>query len=338
MSMYELPMGFTVRPARLNDAEAVADLINRDSRDMIGVSIADAGEMRVDWMSPKFNMARDTRLVIAPTGAPVAYRSVWDNQPHVSIWGDGGVDPEYRREQIVGPALTWMVERARESVGLAPDGAKVAVTREILHEDVVSRDALVSHGFELVRHALRMLIEMNGAPPEPVIPDGVTIRPYLVGAEDRALILASREIFKDHWGYVVRPVEEDISQWTHWIENDPDFDPSVWFVAVDGGAEIVGLALWRPKMAEGLDMAYCDTLGVSRKWRRKGLGLALLYRSFGEFYRRGKFRLARDVDVASLTGATRLYEKAGMHVQRQSDVYELLLRDGEDLSTQSLDD
>ena len=49
-----------------------------------------------------------------------------------------------------------------------------------------------------------------------------------------------------------------------------------------------------------------------------------------------KFKVGLGVDGASLTGATRLYEKAGMHIFRQFDAYEKDLRPGEDLSTQAL--
>jgi GNAT superfamily N-acetyltransferase len=75
---------------------------------------------------------------------------------------------------------------------------------------------------------------------------------------------------------------------------------------------------------------------VRRSWRRKGVALGLLHHTFGEFYRRGKNKVALDVDAHSLTGATGLYEKAGMHNARQSAVYEKELRPGKDLSTQSL--
>ena len=60
--------------------------------------------------------------------------------------------------------------------------------------------------------------------------------------------------------------------------------------------------------------------------------LALLHHSFGELYRRGKRKVGLEVDAQSLTGATRLYEKAGMRVDRQYDVYEKELRSGRDLS------
>jgi ribosomal protein S18 acetylase RimI-like enzyme len=102
------------------------------------------------------------------------------------------------------------------------------------------------------------------------------------------------------------------------------------------GDEVVGVSLCNYTMAEDREMSYVMSLGVSRPWRRKGLALALLHHTFGEFYRRGKRKVALDVDAHSLTGATRLYEKAGMDVQRQSAVYEKELRSGADLSTQSL--
>jgi mycothiol synthase len=51
-------------------------------------------------------------------------------------------------------------------------------------------------------------------------------------------------------------------------------------------------------------------------------------------YERGQKKVALGVDAASLTGATRLYERAGMHVARQYDTYEKELRPGRDLSTQ----
>ena len=43
-----------------------------------------------------------------------------------------------------------------------------------------------------------------------------------------------------------------------------------------------------------------------------------------------------NADAQDLTGAIRLYEKAGMHVQRQYVTYEKELCPGEELSTQSV--
>jgi len=61
----------------------------------------------------------------------------------------------------------------------------------------------------------------------------------------------------------------------------------------------------------------------------------LLLQSFGEFYRRGTRRVGLGVDAASPTGATRLYERAGMRVSREFAVYEIELRPGRDLEAMS---
>ncbi|MNC98740.1 hypothetical protein D3C83_167960 [compost metagenome] len=61
--------------------------------------------------------------------------------------------------------------------------------------------------------------------------------------------------------------------------------------------------------------------------------MALLMHSFGEFYRRGHRKTGLGVDASNLTGALRLYERAGMHVFRQYDRYELELRPGKELMT-----
>ena len=54
---------------------------------------------------------------------------------------------------------------------------------------------------------------------------------------------------------------------------------------------------------------------------RKGVGDALLRHAFGELYRRGARRVGLGVDAENPTGATRLYERVGMRVAYQSDVY-----------------
>jgi ribosomal protein S18 acetylase RimI-like enzyme len=85
------------------------------------------------------------------------------------------------------------------------------------------------------------------------------------------------------------------------------------------------------------DLGYVNTLGVVRPWRRRGVALALLHHSFRELAERGKRRVALGVDGSSLTGAVRLYEKAGMHIARERVMFEKELRPGRDLTTQRLD-
>ena len=110
-----------------------------------------------------------------------------------------------------------------------------------------------------------------------------------------------------------------------------DFDPSLWFLAMDG-EQIAGVVL----CAHHPDAGWVNTVGVRRPWRKRGLAMALLLHAFGEMYRRGERKISLGVDAQSLTGATRLYERAGMHPALEAAVYQKELRPGEDLSVQEL--
>jgi len=53
--------------------------------------------------------------------------------------------------------------------------------------------------------------------------------------------------------------------------------------------------------------------------------MALLRHAFGAFYARGYRGAGLGVDAESLTGATRLYERAGMRVTEQYETHEKML-------------
>ena len=93
----------------------------------------------------------------------------------------------------------------------------------------------------------------------------------------------------------------------------------------------------RPEWDGDPAFAWIDDLGVLRPWRRRGIALALLHQVFVELHQRGRYKVGLGVDGESLTGATRLYEKAGMRVFQQIDAYEKELRPGRDLCTRSVD-
>ena len=73
---------------------------------------------------------------------------------------------------------------------------------------------------------------------------------------------------------------------------------------------------------------YVDNLAVRPAWRRRGLGSRSCSEAFAEFARRGVTRVGLGVDAENPTGATRLYERAGMQVDWQDDVYARKLADG----------
>ncbi|RLC73129.1 MAG: hypothetical protein DRJ03_26560 [Chloroflexi bacterium] len=334
--MQTLSEQFTFRPATLDDVKPVVDLLNACAVAQTGKPQVDVGEIRTDWRQPTFNLETDTLVVFASDGKLVGYAALWDSAPHVRIFVAGDVHPEYKGRGIGTSLCRWAEERGRQAVLESPAGARVVLVQERLSTHEAARSLLCEQGCRPARHSLRMVIEMDGPPLEPIAPDGIIIRPFRRGEEERAVIQAVREAFTDHWGYVERPFEEEYKEWTYFLNNDPNSDPSLWFVAADGD-EIAATSLCHPTLVEDPEMGWVFGLSVRRSWRRRGIALALLHHSFGEFYRRGKRKVGLGVDAQSLTGATRLYKKAGMHVERQYVIYEKELRPGRDLSTQSVE-
>jgi GNAT superfamily N-acetyltransferase len=176
-----------------------------------------------------------------------------------------------------------------------------------------------------------MTIALAGAPAvTPQWPDGIGVRTHRTGADDEAVYEAVEQSFADHWGHVREPYE----RWRkHTVERQEWYAPELWFLAT-AGDEIAGVAICSdyPSMAQG----WVNTVGVRRPWRRTGVALALLHHAFAEFRRRGRATVSLGVDAQSLTGATRVYEKAGMHVQHRSALFQKDLRSGIDVSTQEL--
>jgi mycothiol synthase len=330
---------FTVRPAMMDDVEAVVELINACAIELMGEPRALVQDVRSDWQQPEFNPETDTLVVLTPEGGIVGYAEMWDRAPHVRLYVVVEVHPEYVGRGIGTALCRWEEGRARRSIPEAPSGARVVLQQNVLSTDEATQELLRQQAYHVVRHNLRMRIDMDELPPEPAVPAGLIIRPFVRERESRALVLAIRQSFRDHWGFVEWPSEEHYQAWMHYLDTNPDVDPSLWFVAVDERtSEIAGMSLCHPEVAQDPDMGWVETMGVRRRWRRRGLGLALLRHSFRALYRRGKRKVGLGVDADSLTGATRLYEKAGMHVYRQYVEYEKELRPGEELSTQAAAD
>lgn len=331
----DAPQGFMARFGTLDDVEAVAALIDACSISERGYPTANLSSMRADWSNPYGDPQTNTRLVFDDDRL-VGCASLWTEPPCVTMYAGVRVHPDYKGRAIGGYLADWTETRAREAAqSFAPQDARVVIHQAKSATDIDSRNFLLARGYRDVRHFYRMLIELGDDLPAPELPEGIVMRQFDRERHMRAVVEAERDIFRDHWGFVELPFDQDLVGWEQWIDADEQHDPSLWFLAMHD-EEIAGVCLCRGHMAEDPDLGYVGSLGVMRGWRRQGIGLAMLHHAFREFHRRGKQRVSLDVDAESLTGATRLYEKAGMQVQRESVTYELVLREGEDLSTQEL--
>ncbi len=318
--------GFTVRAPGMDDLEAVSAVITACDIADCGKTDISLEEIRTVWQSPHFQLETDAYVVATPEGRIVGYGDVEDRE-HVRLYSFVRVHPEYWGRGIGTHLLRLTEARARQHILQARPGTRISLNNWIVGENEAARRLLQQEGYTQIRHSWRMEIELGVAPLVPEWPEGITIRTFVPGQDEFAVYAADQEAFQDHWGHM--PI--DFELWEHWALKREGFDPSLWFLAV-AGEEIAGLSLCKYEK----DLGWVDTLAVLRPWRRKGLGMALLRHSFAEFYRRGTHKIGLGVDAQNLTGATRLYERAGMHVARQYDAYEKELRAGVELSTQSL--
>src|SRR5947209_5519123 len=326
-TMDTLPGKFLVRPPKMDDLEAVLAVINACDLADDGMLDHTLDELRAFWQSPDFNLDTDAWLVSTSEGRIVGTADV--DRHHVRIYSFIRVHPDYRGRGIEPELLHLTGARAQQLVALAPSHARVVLGNWVSPADNTTRQLLEQAGYKLVRKFWRMEKVLDRAAPVPAWPAGITVHNLVVGKEERTVYEMAEEAFQDHWGHQPSTYEE----FEHWHMKRDGFDPTLWFLAFDGD-QLAGAILC--EYQKDMNLGWVGQLAVRRPWRRKGLGNALLLHAFAEFYRRGIDKVGLGVDSQNLTGATRLYEKVGMHVALEHNTYEKELRAGEELSTQSV--
>ncbi len=319
-----LTKDLSIRAPTMKDVESVVELINVCDIAEKAEPEHTAEDLRADWQLPEVNLESDAWVIVGPEKQLVAY-SLLFNRENVRLYAGTYVHPEHRGQGIRRHLVRLTERRARQQVLEAPPEARVTLYDTISSIDEAAREFLEGEGFTLARHFWRMQIEMDEVPSKAELHSEITIRTFVPGQDDYATFEAMEEAFQDHWGYLPWRFES----WQQSLIKRDDFDPSLWFLAIEG-EEIVGGSLCHNYPNEG----WVNQLGVRRPWRRKGLGLALLQHSLGEFHRRGQRRVSLGVDSQNTTGATRLYERAGMHIVRQFDSYRKILRHGKEPGTE----
>jgi mycothiol synthase len=290
--MTPLPEGFRVRAAAVADAAAISELMVAADTVVQGWSDSTALEL-VEWWRMT-DLATNSWVV--EDDAVAAYGVVI---PH-------GASAE--TDAFVHPAKTglglgsWLLKRGEDR---ARELGFATVLTWCLAPDADARALFERWGYSEVRRFYRMLVEHETEPPAPDWPDGFRVSTF-ERDDARGFHAALDEAFAEEWNFVSEPFDS----WAERRINVPEFDPTLWFVVREGN-EIAGVLRGDPERG---GTGWVGALGVRPRWRKRGLGLALLRHAFGEFYRRGQSRVGLGVDARNPTGATRLYERAGMHV------------------------
>ncbi len=314
--------GYVTRAPRRDDAEAVAALMYATELADNGTSDMSLEELLDDWHS--LDLAEEAVAVVAPDGTIAAYADVL-NRSFVTVSVYGYVHPEFRGLGMGTYLISWGETWTRERIPNAPEDARVVVQHYINRANEKGQSLLKSLGYAPVRGVYVMETELHEASPQPRWPAGISVRTFVPKRDERATFEAVEDAFRDMWGRPRGTLERFVGR-----TEQQSFDPSLWFLAVDGD-EIAGLTLCKTLAGEG----WVDVVGVRRPWRNRGLGLALLRYALAEYHRRGIQKVALSVDAESITGAPRLYGRAGMRVKESYAIYLKELRQGVDISVRS---
>jgi mycothiol synthase len=301
-----------VRAARREELDAVLGLMRAHDTAAWGNSDWTRDDLAEHWDG--VDLENDAWVV--ETDGRLAGYVDFEVRGNGRLIADGYVDPA-SRGLGVGTALVDTVE-ARAGGELERTTGRSFLQYVALRAEEGVAGFFGRRGYEEVRHTWRMTADLDELPVADV-PAGVEIRTYREG-EERAIHAAIEEAWSvGGWLHEPRPYE----QWARTLFDREDHDPSLYFVAEADG-ELAGAALcdWK----RNGDWGWVERLGVRPAWRRRGIGEALLRAAFAEFHRRGERTVALQVDAESPTGATRLYERAGMRVLYEVVVWEKELR------------
>jgi mycothiol synthase len=316
----KLPDGFSLRAPSSDDVEPVADVLLADDLDNAGQSVLDADFLRQEWSREAFDPATNAWVVADGTGTIVGYGQVMLEEPAVAeSWGI--VHPNYRQRGIGSSLLDRMEERGSELLAGLPSAR---LRNAINSGDSAAAALLQARGFEVVRHFWHMQIDLLRPVEVTQWPRGVEARAIEPPADLLTVHAVLDRAFADDWGYHPQPID----RWAEDHQGSPSFDPTLWLLATEGGKPVGALTA-----SVFGDRGWVSELGVLPSHRGRGIGGALLRRSFETFAGRGLPRVMLNVDAENPTHATALYERAGMRVINRWDLWERHLRPDVDRSS-----
>ncbi|MGI5504170.1 mycothiol synthase [Lentzea sp. CA-135723] len=215
---------------------------------------------------------------------------------HVDLVGDAGgnkvaelaVHPEHRH-QGVGEALVNALPQESLRIwahGGHPDAEKLAQKL----------------GFRKVRELLRMRLRVQNDLPAPRLPEGITIRPFVPGQDEAAVVYVNHRAFDWHPEQGAMSVEDVQAK-----EEEDWFDAGGFLLAVDADDRLAGFH-WTKVHTSELGEVY--VVGVDPDRQGGGLGKALTLAGLRHLQERGVEQVMLYVE-ADNAPAVRVYTGLG---------------------------
>ena len=287
-----------LRQLRESDIEAVLGLYRRAFSEERPI---DAAEIKSWLRNPE--ISSESLRVLDENGEVAGYGDVWI--------GETDIELEVAAPDRWGVFLEWAEETARMYAASRVRAADYA------RESGLAA-AAAARGYRLWRSAFTMRIDFEEAlPAADALPPGISLDTFR-DEDPEQLRLALNEVFaRDPFFHEVSP-----EQFREFHLGHRGFDPSLWLLA-RSSAGIAGFVLAFPERMGDRTLGHITSLGVRERWRRRGLGQALLRHALHSLRERGLRAATLGVDGSNESGALRLYERAGMRVEGQIDNWAL---------------
>lgn len=304
---------YSVRTPTVEDVTSVAALANVVSQHLIRRGAIETTDYLLNtWFGPQQDHTQSLEgkhlLVMAPDNALIGYLETENEPEHGMFWFNILIHPDHWSESLFH-ALRTQAETWGATCGNSTSRDDYQLVTQAWAQDTPYDSYIKAAGYETIRYWKRMDITLNDPPPVPQIAPGFTIRPYHRGRDDHKIFEAWCEAMADDWGTTTDLTFDEFMFYK--VSRESEQDLSLWHVAMDG-EEIAGFTIARWERAGDTEAGHIRDVGVRRAYRRKGLALALLHATFGEFYHQGKSRVSLGVDGMNANGANHLYERAGM--------------------------
>ncbi|MFT4415613.1 GNAT family N-acetyltransferase [Fredinandcohnia humi] len=300
---------YSVRPATLEDARKVTDLIIASDIEEYGVPDCTIEDVLGIWGN--IPISKNT-WIIQNNNTLVGYGFLEEiSQGRLDCYGF--IHPSWYGRGVGPLLLQNMEQRAQEYiVKYQKENIAYELNQFVPAQNQLAIQLLDGNGYQFDKVYSRMVITMTNEPVTTDLPDDVQLLRFDKSRDSQGLYEAYVESFKDTRGYYEEPFEE-------WIQkrSTDQHDPSLWYVTYYRD-ELVGFIICKT-FPEG---TYVEYLGVKRIGRKKGIGATLLTTVFKESYRRNITTVLLNVDANSLTGANRLYESVGMKPTFQIACYQ----------------
>jgi len=299
--MQSPPAPYSVRSAQQEEAGDIAALFAASDRSVGSPPTLLTSDLLDDWRRDGVDLRRDTWLVESPEREIVAYGGIWTEGP--SLVSSGAVHPAHRGRGLG----TFLIDRIEEGAAQHPSwtGPRISLMNIIIPKDASAQLLLLERGYVQERTFQHMVVNLADAP-EHEPSDAVEIRLFDPNHDREDMHSLMEHAFENHWDYSPTTFET----WWRDMTGGTTYDPSLWWWAIVDGRR-VGALLGCVRNSEGWVM----DLGVLEDARGRGLGTVLLRHAFAEFKRRGFTTVGLNVDSENETGATHVYERAGMQVR-----------------------